>query len=106
MAYFIRTTLGRSVPVEDIVSVQEDLILEALRDARVSPFNASNSPVSEVALANATGLSPLIVNAICGSLVNRRWVEKFTEPETAYRITGDGVLRVESLRATSGSADW
>jgi predicted transcriptional regulator len=107
MAYFVRTALGRLVPVEDVQSAREDLVLLVLHRARTSPFNASNAPVSLTGLADATGLSPAIVESTCESLQGKGQVESVpNQPEKSYRITGEGFGFVETSVPLSGSADW
>jgi DNA-binding IclR family transcriptional regulator len=80
-----------------------------LRAARVSPFNASNAPVPLTGVANATGLSPAIVESVLDTLLQEGFVEKLNSPKSndaSYRITGPGFEHVEQVRANGSFEDW
>ena len=97
---FVTTALGRMVPQDQVGTVLEDLVLKVLFDYRMSPFNASNSPMPLSALAKSTGIDPKLAAAYAESLSASGLVEKYPQKfmgSDAFRITGKGVVEVQNV---------
>jgi len=98
--YFLTTALGRTVPEGQIGTVLEDLILKVLFDYRMSPFNASNTPMALSALAKAAMIDEKLALAFAEALSQKGLVEKHPQKlmgKDAFRISGTGVVEVHNV---------
>jgi predicted transcriptional regulator len=97
---FVTTALGRMVPQDQLKTVIEDLVLKALFDYCMNPFNASNSPMPLAALAKSAGIDGNLAAAYAEALSGKGLVEKHPaqiKSADAFRITGKGVVEVQNV---------
>lgn len=105
MAYFLKTPIGRDLPIGlDLANpnpgalweFQRDAILKALYDDHYATFSDGQTPTSLRLLAEGVGLDQRRTQDICEALDSDRLIETIAVGEQRYfRITGQGVQFVE-----------